>query len=81
MSGDKEVINILSCNQSRMGYERISSLLFKNESSGLVWFKTGVWKLRGMRKGYDKGRCPCTEMKKVTDTHIGLLLKCSETRN
>jgi hypothetical protein len=22
----------------------------KNERSGLAWFKTGIWKLRGMRK-------------------------------
>jgi hypothetical protein len=24
---------------------------------GLVWFKTVVWKLRGMRRGFEKGRC------------------------
>jgi hypothetical protein len=29
-----------------------------NERSGLAWFKTGIWKLRGTRKGFEKGRCP-----------------------
>jgi hypothetical protein len=34
----------------------------RNERSGLAWFKTGIWKLRGMRKGFEKGRCPlCSE--------------------
>jgi hypothetical protein len=27
----------------------------RNERSGLAWFKTGIWKLRGMRKGFEKG--------------------------
>jgi hypothetical protein len=45
--------------------------------SGLAWFKIGIWKLRGMRKGFDKGRCPlCSE--EEDPKHI--LLKCSETR-
>jgi hypothetical protein len=26
----------------------------RNERSGLVWFKTGIWKLRGMRKDLRK---------------------------
>jgi hypothetical protein len=30
----------------------------RNKRSGLAWFKTGIWKLRAMRKGYEKGRCP-----------------------
>jgi hypothetical protein len=49
----------------------------RNERSGLAWFKTGIWKLRGMRKGLEKGRCPaCSEDEDV----IHILLKCSETR-
>jgi hypothetical protein len=47
------------------------------ERSGLAWFKTGIWKLRGMRKGSEKGRCPlCSE----EEDSIHILLKCSETR-
>jgi hypothetical protein len=34
----------------------------RNGRSGLAWFKTGIWKLRGIRKGFEKGRCPlCSE--------------------
>jgi hypothetical protein len=49
----------------------------RNERSGLAWFKTGIWKLRGMRKGFEKGRCPlCSE----DEDAIHISLKCSETR-
>jgi hypothetical protein len=49
----------------------------RNERSGLAWFKTGIRKLRGMRKGFEKGRCPlCSE----DEDAIHILLKCSETR-
>jgi hypothetical protein len=49
----------------------------RNERSGLAWFRTGIWKLRGMRKGFEKGRCPiCSE----DEDAIHILLKCSETR-
>jgi hypothetical protein len=34
----------------------------RNERSGLAWVKTGIWKLRGMRKEFEKGRFPlCSE--------------------
>jgi hypothetical protein len=49
----------------------------RNERSGLAWFKTGIWKLRWMRKGLEKGRCPlCSE----GDDTVHILLKCSEAR-
>jgi hypothetical protein len=49
-----------------------------NERSGLAWFKTGIRKLRGMRKGFVKGRCPlCSK----NEDAIHTLLKCSETRS
>jgi hypothetical protein len=49
----------------------------RTDRSGLAWFKTGIWKLRGMRKGSEKGRCPlCSE----EEDPIRILLKCSETR-
>jgi hypothetical protein len=35
----------------------------RNVRSGLVWFKAGTWKLRGMRKGFEKGRHPYVEGK------------------
>jgi hypothetical protein len=49
----------------------------RNEISGLAWFKTGIWKLRHMRKGFEKGRCPlCSE----DEDAIHILLKCLEMR-
>jgi hypothetical protein len=30
----------------------------KNERSGLAWFKTGIWKLGGVRKASEKRRSP-----------------------
>jgi hypothetical protein len=45
----------------------------RNERSALAWFKTGIWKLRGMRKGSEKGRCPlCSK----DEDAIHMLLKC-----
>jgi hypothetical protein len=39
--------------------------------------KLRIWKLRGMRKGFEKGRCPlCSE----EEDSIHIILKCSETR-
>jgi hypothetical protein len=29
-----------------------------NERSGIVWLKLGILKLQGIRRGFDKGRCP-----------------------
>jgi hypothetical protein len=49
----------------------------RNDRSGLAWFKTGIWKLRGMRKGSEKGKCPlCSEEEDAIHT----LLKCLGTR-
>jgi hypothetical protein len=57
--------------------EQYISCCSSTERSGLAWFKTGIWKLRGMRKGYEKGRCPpCSEDKDA----VHILLKSSETR-
>jgi hypothetical protein len=25
---------------------------------GIAWFRAGIWKLRGIRKGLEIGRCP-----------------------
>jgi hypothetical protein len=49
----------------------------RNERSRLAWFRTGVWKLGGMRKGFEKGRCPLCS---ADEDAVHILLKCSETR-
>jgi hypothetical protein len=33
------------------GREEYTVCCTRNGRSGLAWFKTGIWKLRGMRKG------------------------------
>jgi hypothetical protein len=49
-----------------------------NERSILPWFKTAIWKLRGTRKGFDKGRSPLYRNEDAV--HVDLLLNCSEAR-
>jgi hypothetical protein len=42
-----------------------------------AWLKGGIWKLRGIRRGYEKGRCPLYLEKDVK--HI--LLSCLERKS
>jgi hypothetical protein len=37
----------------------------RNERSGLAWFRTGIWKLKEMRKGYEKEDAVYAERKKM----------------
>jgi hypothetical protein len=49
----------------------------RKDRSGIAWFRAGIWKLRGTRKGSENGRCPlCNEKKDA----VHILLKCPETR-
>jgi hypothetical protein len=49
----------------------------RKEGMGIIWLKAGIWKLRGIRRGFEKGRCPlCWEEKNAK--HI--LLKCKESK-
>jgi hypothetical protein len=60
-----------------MGYRIIHSLLYTKQEKWAGLVKTGILKLRGMRKGSEKGRCPlCSE----DEDAIHILLKCSETK-
>jgi hypothetical protein len=42
----------------KLGTEEYIEFCSKNERNGLVWMKAGVRKLRGIRKGLEKGTCP-----------------------
>jgi hypothetical protein len=54
-----------------------SPLCSRNERNGLAWLKAGVWKLRGIRRGWEKGICPlCRDNEEAK--HI--LLRCPETK-
>jgi hypothetical protein len=49
----------------------------RNDRMGIAWFRAGIWKLRGIRKGLEIGRCPLCN---VEEDAVHILLKCSETR-
>jgi hypothetical protein len=55
------------------GREEYTVYCTRSQRSGLAWFKTGIWKLRGVRKG-------CYPLCREEDGVIHILLKCSETR-
>jgi hypothetical protein len=43
----------------------------------IIWLKAGIWKLREIRRGFEKGRCPLC-LGEEDAKHI--LLKCSGTK-
>jgi hypothetical protein len=49
----------------------------RKERMGIIWLKAGIWKLRGIRRGFGRGRCPLY-LEEEDAKHI--LLKCSETK-
>jgi hypothetical protein len=58
----------------REGYVMCGS---SNDRRGLAWFRAGIWKLRGMRKGLEIGRCPLCNGE---EDAVHILIKCPETR-
>jgi hypothetical protein len=30
----------------------------RKERMGIIWLKAGIWKLRGIRRGFERGTCP-----------------------
>jgi hypothetical protein len=30
----------------------------RKERMGIIWWKAGIWKARGIRMGFERGRCP-----------------------
>jgi hypothetical protein len=44
---------------------------------GIIWWKAGIWKLRGIRRGFEGGRCPLC-LGEEDAKHI--ILKCFETK-
>jgi hypothetical protein len=45
--------------------------------NAIAWFTLGIWKLRGLRRGVEVGRCHVYE-EEENESHI--LLKCKETK-
>jgi hypothetical protein len=49
----------------------------RKERMGIIWLNAGIWKLRGIRRRFERGRCPLC-LGEEDAKHI--LLKCSETK-
>jgi hypothetical protein len=60
------------------GKESHSDKCTRKERMGIIWLKTGIWKLRGIGRGFERGRCPLC-LGEEDAKHI--LLKCSETKS
>jgi hypothetical protein len=49
----------------------------RKERAGIAWWRAGIWKLRAIRRGFEKERCPyCYELE---DAQHKLLI-CTERR-
>jgi hypothetical protein len=59
------------------GKESHSDKCTRKERMGIIWLKTGIWKLRGIGRGFERGRCPLC-LGEEDAKHI--FLKCSETK-
>jgi hypothetical protein len=44
--------------KQKRGREEYIELWPRNKRNGLAWMKAGVWKLRGIRRGWEKGTYP-----------------------
>jgi hypothetical protein len=49
----------------------------RKERKGIMWLKAGIRKLKGIKRGFDRGRCPLCLGRSAKHT----LLKCPEKRN
>jgi hypothetical protein len=39
------------------GKERDIEKCTRKERMGIIWLKAGIWKLRGIRRDFERGRC------------------------
>jgi hypothetical protein len=44
--------------KQKLGREEYVEFCSRKERNGLAWMKAGVWKLRGIGRGWVKGTCP-----------------------
>jgi hypothetical protein len=64
--------------KQRWGREDFIDCYNSNERRVMAWWRLGIWKLRGNRKGVEKRTCPLCLGKEDTK-HI--FLECPETKN
>jgi hypothetical protein len=41
----------------------------RKETMGITWLKAGIWKLRGVRRGFERGRCPYVQGRRTLSTY------------
>jgi hypothetical protein len=39
---------------------------YTKERNGIAWWRIGIWKMRGIRKGFEKGRSPYVMNRRLT---------------
>jgi hypothetical protein len=49
----------------------------RKERMGIIWWKAGIWKLRGIMRGFERGRCPLCLGEEDAKR---IILKCLETK-
>jgi hypothetical protein len=59
--------------------EQCSNHCTKNKRSGRAWLKNGIWKLKGIRKGFVTGICPLYLEEEEEEDAEYILLKYLET--
>jgi len=50
--------------EEEWGRELYTSCYELNERNAVAWFRLGMWKMRGLRKGAERERCPLCEVDK-----------------
>jgi hypothetical protein len=62
--------------KQRWQEEACVNCLYRNDRTGIAWWRIGIWKMRGIRKEFKKGSCPlCYEQE--DDKHV--LPTCPDT--
>jgi hypothetical protein len=62
-------------------YDMYIDLCSRNERSGLAWMKRGVWKLRGIRRGWKKQHAPYAGTTKMIRIHCWAAQKKKKKEN
>jgi hypothetical protein len=75
-----EKISLVFYQEMKQEWDREEFIVYcnRNERRGMAWWRLGIWKLRGSRKGVEKGTCPLCLGEEDTK-HI--LLECPETND
>jgi hypothetical protein len=74
---DKSSLTLYRQVKGEWGKEGYIEKCTKKERIVVIWWKAGIWKLKGIRGDFEKGRCPLCGGDE-DEKHI--LLKCKESK-